>query len=123
MELKYNRELYSRQSLLKAAYHFTDNYYVHLDCDTQYYLVSLTPKDAENGSGKTEEEFTNELLAQAVREAVFQQTQDIRKMVLGRAFASTIITDEKPVPESDTEDYDDELFEDWYESKDNIKTE
>lgn len=119
MELKYNRELYSKQSLLKAAYHFTDNNYVHLDCDKQYYLVSLTPKDTENSSEKLEEEFTNELLAQAVREAVFQQTQDIRKMVLGRAFASTIITDEESGPDVNAEDYDNELFEDWYESKEN----
>ena len=123
MVLKFNRELYTKQALLKAAYHFTDNNYIHLDCDDNYYLVSLSPKESENASAFLEEEFTNELLAQAVRETVFIQTQDIRKMVLGRAFASTIITEENPVSEPNSEDYNDELFKDWYESKDNAAAE
>ena len=32
-ELKYNRELYSKTALIKAAYNFTDRAYLHLDAD------------------------------------------------------------------------------------------
>ena len=40
-QLKYNRELYSKIALIKAAYNFTDRAYVHLDADEKYYYVSL----------------------------------------------------------------------------------
>ena len=30
-QLRYNRELYSKEALIKAAYNFTDRAYVHLD--------------------------------------------------------------------------------------------
>lgn len=43
-QLKYNRELYSKIALIKAAYNFTDRAYVHLDADEQYYYVSLNAK-------------------------------------------------------------------------------
>lgn len=32
-QLKYNKELYSKIALIKAAYNFTDRAYVHLDAD------------------------------------------------------------------------------------------
>ena len=36
-QLKYNKELYSKIALIKAAYNFTDRAYVHLDADKKYY--------------------------------------------------------------------------------------
>ena len=44
-QLKYNRELYSKIALIKAAYNFTDRAYVHLDADEKYYYVSLNAKN------------------------------------------------------------------------------
>ena len=32
-KLKFNKELYSKTALIKAAYNFTDKAYVHLDSD------------------------------------------------------------------------------------------
>lgn len=43
-ELKYNRELYSKTALIKAAYNFTDKAYLHLDADEKYYYVSISEK-------------------------------------------------------------------------------
>ncbi len=36
-EYKFNREMYSRESLIKAAYNFIDDYYIGLDMDEAYY--------------------------------------------------------------------------------------
>ena len=43
--LKFNKELYSKTALIKAAYNFTDKAYVHLDADDQNYYVSLSAKE------------------------------------------------------------------------------
>lgn len=116
-KLSYNRALYSKAALLKAAYHFTDRFYVYLDMDDMNYFVKLTPKSGVNGC-LAQEEFSNELLAQSTREEILCQTSNIRELILGRAFGSTIIEDD---PEEETTDISpvqrtDEIFRDWYET-------
>lgn len=73
-KLKFNKELYSKTALIKAAYNFTDKAYVHLDSDDKYYYVTLDMKE----SGKeeiSEHEFENEMLAQSVRHEIYNQTK------------------------------------------------
>jgi hypothetical protein len=36
-QMQFNKELYSRVALIKAAYNFTDVAYLHLDADDKYY--------------------------------------------------------------------------------------
>ena len=62
-QLKYNRELYSKIALIKAAYNFTDRAYVHLDADQNYYYVSLNVKNEKEEI--SDAEFENEILAQS----------------------------------------------------------
>ena len=38
-------------------------------------------------------EFENELISQTLREELLKQTMDVRKVILARAFASTIMDD------------------------------
>ena len=117
MQITISKELYSRQVLLKAAYHFTDNYYVFLDSDKERYIVEITPK-LDNGTEEVSvKEFSNELIAQAARESVFQETEEIRKLILGRAFASTIIEERPKAEETEETSEDDSLFEDWYDEQ------
>ena len=114
MELRYSKELYSKQVLLKAAYHFTDKYYLHLDCTAAEYIVEITPKDNLNPDPSLPGIFHNEILAQATRETILLESKEIRELIMGRAFASTIIDE---VDTEDSEEYgetDDNLFEDWY---------
>lgn len=118
MRLTINKNLYSRCSLLKAAYHFTDEYYVLLDQDDFNYYVDIIHKDGseqDNIYGM----FSNELVAQSTREAILEKTSSIRELILARAFASTII-DEKSetniLCSNDEESETDKgLFKDWYE--------
>ena len=115
-KLSFNKSLYSKAALLKAAYHFTDKFYVYLDMDDTNYLVALTAKDGIDDR-LVPDEFSNELLAQTVREEILLQTSNIRELILGRAFGSTIIDD---TPEETTDapiaKQTDEIFRDWYKT-------
>ena len=41
---KYAKELYAKEVVMKAAYMFTDCAYLHLDVDTENYLISMQSK-------------------------------------------------------------------------------
>ena len=88
-QLKYNRELYSKTALIKAAYNFTDRAYLHLDADKSYYYVSISTKDGQQEV--TNQEFENEILAQSARHEIYLQTKNIREMIVARALSSTMV--------------------------------
>lgn len=112
--LKFNRFLYSKVALLKAAYNYTDRAYIHLDADDNYYYVALSPKDGTEIPN--EDEFKNELLAQSVRHEVYKQTKNIRELLITRAVATSVITADETVDEPITnEDFDENLIlKDWF---------
>lgn len=113
--LSFNRDLYSKAALLKAAYHFTDQFYVYLDQDSVNYHVEITAKDGVE-EDSIEAEFANEILAQATREEILHQTAHIRELVLGRAFGSTIVENIPEEEETPSVESDDNLFKDWYQA-------
>lgn len=88
MILFYNKKIYSKVALLKAAYHFTDKAYIHLDSDDSNYIVQI---EAKSDTHINEKDFENEILAQVVRYEVYQQTKNIREISLARALASSVI--------------------------------
>ena len=115
--LKFNCTLYPKEAIMKAAYHFIDRCYVHVDiCDGDY-VVNMIPKKGcriDDVSG----EFENELLAQAVRYYVYQQTHTIREILMARAMSSTISggyyeSDSEELPEK-VDDLESILM-DWFE--------
>ena len=91
MIIRVNKELYSKEVLLKTAYSLTDKVYLHLEQNEKYWIVSWKPKE---NNDLNEGEFENELIAQALREKLISQTADIRKIILARAFASTVLDDQ-----------------------------
>lgn len=105
MEFQYKKELYPKIALIKAAYHFTDVAYLHLDCNEEYYIVTIVPK---TGKAVEERDFENQILAQVARNEIYQQTKSIREIALARAMASSVI-------EGDMEgaDTDDNIPADW----------
>jgi len=114
--LKFNKELYSKIALIKAAYNFTDKAYVHLDADDQNYYVSLSAK--EEPTLISEEEFLNEILTQSVRHEVYRQTKNIRELMLARAMASSVMFEEEFDSYEDYEESEkyaeDEILKDWF---------
>ena len=104
-QLKYNRELYSKIALIKAAYNFTDRAYVHLDADEKYYYVSLNAKNEKEEI--SDDEFENEILAQSARHEIYLQTKNI---------VAPKNEDESSNSESDQEFSEDEILKDWFDT-------
>lgn len=84
------KDLYSRDVLLKTAYTFTDRVYLHLAQDEKDWIVSWKPRE---GQDLDPGEFENELIAQSLREGLIEETSDLRRIILVRAFASTVMDD------------------------------
>lgn len=122
MQYKFNKSLYSKVGLLKAAYNYTDKAFIHLDADERFYYVDIEMKSSV--SPIEEKEFQNEMLAQAVRHEIYLQTKNIRELMLARSMATSIVaeTDER----IETEDVDgfteDEILKDWFEENDKTST-
>lgn len=113
---RFTKELYPKIALMKAAYNFTDSAYVHLDADETYYYVNLVSKG--NAETVTEKQFINEMLAQSVRHMVYQQTKNIRELMLARAMATTVVGDTESTDDADFADIDyneSDLLKDWFE--------
>ena len=115
--LKFKCSLYHKEAVMKAAYHFIDRSYVHVDICEDDYVVKITPKKGyqiDDISG----EYENELLAQTVRYYVYQQTHTIREILMARAMSSTISggsyeSDSTELPEK-VDDLESILM-DWFE--------
>lgn len=117
MTLKFKTELYPKEAVLKAAYHFLDKCYVRVDLDDCDYLVELMEKE-DDPISEVALEFENELLAQTVRFQVYQQTHTIREILMARAMSSTITGAETEMQEGELPDSVDSLeniLKDWFE--------
>ena len=115
--IKVKSAIYPKEAVMKAAYHFIDQCYIHIDLSDEEYLISLTPKKSglpQNLAG----EFENELLAQTVRYQVYQQTHTLREVLMARAMSSTITGIDTALDSTDLPDQVDNLesiLKDWFE--------
>lgn len=114
VSVKYSKELYDKDVLIKAAYAMSDKVYIHLDVDKDNYLVEFSSKDL-NDSNDYNRIFENELLAQQTRKIISNKTQQIRGLITARALSSTIV-ELKESNESDESGFDSEsILKDWFE--------
>jgi len=79
--------LYSKKTLFRTCYKFTDKAFVYIKFDDNAYKVFLTSKN-DTIDTKLTEEFTNELLDQELRELVLEDTKKIRDAIVTRALLS-----------------------------------
>ena len=124
MRILYSKELYSKKALLKAAYHFTDNYYIYVGVEDNSFFVDFSTKDESLiDSDKLQNQFKNEILAQVIHQSISNETSDLRKLLVARALSSTMVDEEDPVdnePETMNEESLNELSaiaKDWYDGK------
>lgn len=116
---KYCKELYTKEVVMKAAFAFTDEMFVHIDADDKNYLVSLTVKKSAKGEDIEEiyARFENELIAQETRLIVAERTKHIREMVVARALSSTVVNTGL-AEQDDLEEFNaDEILTDWFEKE------
>lgn len=114
MEFRYNKNLYPKEVLIKASFHFLDVAYVHLDCTDSEYLVRIIAKP---NCDVIENEFDNEILSQLTRHTIYEQTKEIRALTLARALGSSVVVknDEDDQIMKDSIDADN-ILKDWFES-------
>ena len=109
------KELYNKTVVLKAAYLFTDRAYIYIQQTDANYVLNIKLKPGVDEI--TADEFKNELLAQAVRYELFEQTKDVRKLIAMRALATTIVGEVKDVVEPQKMYTEDEILKDWFENE------
>lgn len=117
--LRFRKELYPKIALLKSCYNFTDRAYLHLDADSDYYYVDMAEKS--DVALPTCHEFENEVLAQSVRHEIVNATKSIRKLILARALATTVVSEADECDPMDGETIndrftDEEILKDWFSS-------
>lgn len=87
-EILVEQDLYPVESILGAAYVFTDRCYVLLERGADAKVkVSLTakPGTARDAFDTIAGEFQNELLAQALRRQLAQRHENVRELIVARA--------------------------------------
>ena len=114
MQIKYRKELYSRNVLFKTCYKFTDIAYIHLDSDDDDFIVTISPKDSTDKSD-FELEFSNQMIEEVNREIVTEQTKNIRQILLTRSLASTVVYDDE-ISEIETDVSDKSAMRDWFDN-------
>lgn len=124
MRIQYDKEFYSKEALLKAAYHFTDRAYVYLGVEDGSFFVDFTAKGGTQfDKEKLENEFKNELLAQVIHQTVSKETTVLRELLVARALSSTMVDEgissdaaESPMT-GDAQDELDAIAKDWFDEK------
>ena len=109
---RFRKEMYSREALLKAAYQYIDDFYLHLDADDTYYIANIFPRDEK--MSVDEKSFLNEILLQETRKTVLEQTKELRTIMYSRAMASTVIN-ELGTEDSYKGENADEILKDWFD--------
>ena len=118
--IRISRELYDKETLLKAAYVFTDEAYIHLDADQNYYLIEFFSKE-EVLPNDIEYQFENELIAQQTRRNISNKTKSIREMIVARALASTIVDTVLSDDQNDADFSADDILKDWFDEHENTE--
>lgn len=112
--MKYSKEIYDKDVLMKAAYVFSDRIYIHIDADDGHYLVEFNPKN-HNDLCDYYKEFENELLAQQIRKIVSNKTKNIRELIAARALSSTIVELKENSEEEKSDFSSESILKDWFE--------
>ncbi len=80
--------LYSRNAIQKAAYKFSDAWYVELASGSdQTVNVRFTPKGEGKDGDLVRKEFFNELLDQTLRERIASETLAVRNLIMAHALS------------------------------------
>ena len=121
MIIRADRKIYTKNVLLKTAFSFTDHAYLHLSQDLDSWIIQWTDKE---GGKVSPLEFENELIQQQIREGLLEQSADIRKILLARAFASTIIESppahEEQKAEGGNSEEDSSILKGWFDQHDQV---
>lgn len=118
IEFRVNKELYPLRAIYRAAYLFTDKYYIGLDQKEEVYIIKFSAKDRKCDYDDVGN-FQNELLNQSLKSVLSDNTREIRELIVTRALYSSFLPEknEEAIATSETSEteYDlDEIARAWY---------
>ena len=125
--IRLNEKIYDLKSIYRAAYSFTDQYYIGIDHIDSCYMIYFSPKEHGICIRDISGEFQNELLHQCLRTAVEVETKQIRELILTRALYSSFIPEGIDSQEIDSMGKNnaipdlDEIAKAWYYDKKKVE--
>jgi len=118
VEFRVNKEVYPLKAIYRAAYLFTDKYYIGLDQTEETYIIKFSGKEKTCDYDDVGA-FQNELLNQNLKLALSNDTREIRELIVTRALYSSFLPEENEevsISETSEQEYDlDEIAKAWYE--------
>lgn len=120
--IRVDMSVYSKKSVIRAAYEFIDKCYVYIDIDKTDYLIELEIKAGKDAISEViAGEFWNEMLIQQMRIDISRETKNIRELILTRAlYSSYMETDDGGDSSYETEHgkYSlEDITKDWFENE------
>lgn len=94
--IKINKEIYPKEVLIQAAYIKLEKYYILIDTDENYFIVSLKYKEKNqtNNLESSVYEFFDELIESQSYIDQIERTSKIREIILERALLGQTLDDE-----------------------------
>ena len=118
IEFRVNKKVYPLKAIYRAAYLFTDKYYIGLDQTEETYIIKFSGKEKTSDYDDVGA-FQNELLNQNLKLALSNDTREIRELIVTRALYSSFLPEENEevsISETSEQEYDlDEIAKAWYE--------
>ena len=89
LKIELDSTLYTKSTILKSTYKFTDRVFIYIDIDkdNKKFTIYFTPKDnllCNTLAG----DFMNELLDQELRSIILNETSTVRNVIVTRALLS-----------------------------------
>jgi His-Xaa-Ser system protein HxsD len=97
VEITVDATIYSKASIFRACYKFTDRAYIFLsrtENKPNYILVSITMKQPQDDPEKMIQEINNELIDQNIREILELEFGPIRNLIVAQAFSEGNLLDD-----------------------------
>lgn len=115
---KVDKGLYPLKAIYRAAYLYTDKYYIGLDQTEKEYIIKFSGKKKHCDYDDVGQ-FQNELLNQSLKMALSNDTREIRELIVTRALYSSFLPEEldkNDDREESSEEYNlEEIAKAWYE--------
>ncbi|NQZ84927.1 MAG: hypothetical protein HRU03_04350 [Nanoarchaeales archaeon] len=83
--VRINKNIYSKEIIVQTTYVLLNKYYFLIDCDKDYWIVSIRPKEGDDISQKSVYRFFDELIESSSYLDQMKNTSEIRQMILERA--------------------------------------
>ena len=120
-KLSIPKTLYSSSVLIRTAYRFIDQSYIHFSSADDNWIIEINNKNPDYDVETIAKEFENMLISQALRDIISEKTKTLREIIMARSLTSTYIDEEDPLlkikaeQEDVTEEELERILKSWFD--------